>query len=42
MYASGFESAAIREVLYKQFSEEKMNALADLANELADIERPKR
>ena len=40
MYQSGANSVAIRKEVFKQFSEEKMNQLADLANELADI-RPR-
>ena len=39
-YVSGTKSAAIRAEVFKQFSEEKRNELADLANELASI-RPK-
>ncbi|MCO4825375.1 MAG: MarR family transcriptional regulator [Amylibacter sp.] len=40
MYQSGAKSVAIREKVFEQFSEEKMNQLADLANELAEI-RPR-
>lgn len=37
MYTTGKQSEAIREEMFVQFSEEKMNLLADLANELAEV-----